>query len=202
MADEKPQVVRDALIRYYLTVENSRVDGVDGKIHDDNPVLRPNFFFGNIRTFTPPDLSQKNAPWPTMGDGQLKIDLGLEQLDFTFVTARYSPGVRSLYGKHIKVNLKAGLWQGDTKRHAFYEIEASGDIEKTTGSQVSIGETPEGITVMMNCHTYKERGSDFGSSDRYNAGNLRTFIDIDIGLMHRVMDGKDQLEELRDFFGI
>ena len=195
------QRARDALIRFTLSVEDLGDD--DGgavsdfsRIGDNNPITTTgdgpdDFFFGTIRSFTPPDLKRKNADWPTMGDGQLRVDLGIEDLPFTFVTARYHPAIRGLYGKHVKFNLKAGLWQADTKRHSLYSIECQGDVETVTGSQVTVGDLPEGITVMMNCNKYLEKlGED-------------VFVNIDIFGLIREMGSQrvNELDEIRAFFG-
>ena len=188
-----PQRPRDAIARFTLVAANiPETEGGYGRLSETNPIISggagaDQFFFGAIRTFTPPELKQKNALWPTMGDGQLKVDLGVEEMPFVFTTVRYHPGIRALYGKYVQFQLKAGLWQGDTRRHSNYLIDCIGNIESVSGSQVSTGELPEGITVMMNCSRYRE------SIDE------RTYIDINVSGFKRIIDGEDQLKELRRF---
>ena len=191
------QIVRDALIRFSLTVDNdtSSDDGGLGQISNLNPVVSNGFFAGGIRTFTPPEFKQKNALWPTLGDGQMKVDIGIEEIPLVFTSARYHPGIRALYGKIIRVEIRAGLWQGDSRRHHRYTIIGTGPVETVTPSQVTVGELPDGITVQVNCMEYTEVGpaDDADNSDR-------VFIDISIPGMRRFIDGEDQLEHVRTFF--
>ena len=200
---EQLQVAKDALIRFTLRIDNSDIgggDGAQGKLSAQNPALHSdtnrNFFFGNVRNFTLPDIKQKNALWPTMGDGQMKIDIGVEELMLSFTSARFNPGIRAMYGKYVTAILKSGLWQGDTSRHNFYTVEGSGRVEQVTGSQVSSGELPDGITVMINCLKYVERIRQAGQSESENI----TFVDIDIPQFKRMVDGESQLDELKSFF--
>ena len=122
MVTKPRQIVRDALIRFALTVDNDPLaaDGGFGRISDANPVVSNGFFSGGIRTFTPPEFKQKNALWPTLGDGQMKVDIGIEEIPLVFTSARYHPGIRALYGKIIRVEIRAGLWRGDSRRHLQY----------------------------------------------------------------------------------
>ena len=194
-----PQRARDALVRFNLIVTDSQIPqgSLAGNIAAANPIKTEGarFFFGAIRTFTPPDFKQKTAEWPTMGDGQIEVDLGLEKLPFTFTSARYHPASRALYGKFVKFSLKAGLWYGDTRRHdGLYTITCEGEIQQVTASQVTAGELPDGMTVMMNCYKYKEELKKGSSSRKY--------VDIDILGFKREIDGLDQLADLRAHLGL
>ena len=195
-AQQPRQIVRDALIRFNLTVDDWNPSGTTGfgQISNDNPVVRNGFFTGGIRNFTPPELKQKNAPWPTLGDGQMKVDIGVEELPFVFTTARYHPGIRGLYGKLIGVEIRAGLWQGDTRRHQKYRIVAKGQVEAVTSSQVTVGELPDGMTVMLNSLIYEEYGPSISGDDEHQ------YVMIDIPNFKRMIDGEDQLEHVRTFF--
>ena len=191
------QIVRDAFIRFSLTLDDYNPSGVEGfgQLSALNPVVSNGFFTGAIRTFTPPEFKQKNALWPTLGDGQMKVDIGMEEIPLVFTSARYHPGIRALYGKNIRCEIRGGLWRGDTRRHLQYIIRGSGPVESVTPSQVTVGELPDGMSVMINCLEYSEEGpsDDVGAS-------LRTFVEISIPGMIRKIDGEDQLEHVRTFF--
>lgn len=195
---QNPFVVKDALIQFVLEVDNA-ASGYNSRIGANNPIVgdQGRFFFGQIRNFTPPPLRLKSAPWPTVGDGQLKVDLGVEEMPFSFTTMRYSPGIRGLYGKVIRVTLSTGLWRGDNRSFSKYQIIATGPVEQVEGSQVTAGEVPDGITVMLNCHQYKELGPS-----RNDANSMIPFVEIDIERRMRKIDGVDQLEALYEFFGL
>ena len=195
-AEQPRQIARDALIRFNLTVDDWNPSGTAGfgQISNDNPVVRNGFFAGGIRTFTPPEFKQKSAPWPTLGDGQMKVDIGIEEMPLVFTPARYHPGIRALYGKLITVEIRAGLWQGDTRRHQRYRIQAKGQVEQVTPSQVTVGELPDGMTVMLNCLVYGEWGPSVNGDDEHQ------YILIDIPNFKRIIDGEDQLEHVRSFF--
>ena len=183
--------VRDALIRFNVVLENDGdLTAASTAVSSINPIRGQASLFGNVRSFTPPALTLKNAEWPTMGDGQKKVDLGVEEMDFMLESASYSPGLRALYGKRIRATVRAGLWQEHSKRYDELVIECAGNVEETTGSQVAAGELPTGVSLKINCTRYVERL------------NGVTFIEIDIDRFIRRIDGADQLATLRQFLGV
>ena len=163
-----------------------------------NPLSSSGFFFGQVENFTMPDLKRVEQIWNSMGDGELTVEMGLQRLELMFTSKRFHPGLRATFGQIVQVVLKSGLLDGSTRKYSQYTIIGTGEVTGVTGSQVKQGEIPEGISLTLNCHQYKEiyAGRDL-------EGVLlapQEYIDIDIvGLKRGMLGQGDHLREIRDF---
>lgn len=150
-------------------------------------------FAGQVDELQLPKLALKTEDYQAAGmDAPLAIEVGMEKLESTVTLASYDPDVISLFG----------LAEGND-----VALQARGALESLDGSVEPVVVTLRGKITSMEFDPWKPGATSklkFTLSVRYYAYTQggRPIHEIDIRNFKRVVDGSDQLEQIRNAIGL
>jgi len=144
----------------------------------------------------PPTLTITTEDYAAGGmSGVAKVDMGrVEPVDLKFSLYEYNRDVLNQWGlidgRAVQVTLRAAQVDDENETTEPIVIEAEGQVhELAPGSRESASKDASKCEFTMNCRKYKL--SVDGS----------VLVEIDVELMTRIIDGSDQMQDLRAAIG-
>jgi P2 family phage contractile tail tube protein len=144
----------------------------------------------------PPTLSITTEDYAAGGmSGVAKVDMGrFEPIDLKFSLYEYNRDVITQWGlidgRAVQVTLRAAQVDDENETTEAVVIEAEGQVhEFAPGGWESASKDASKTEFTMNCRKYKL--SVAGA----------TLIEVDVELMTRIIDGTDQMQDLRAAIG-
>ena len=149
-------------------------------------------YYGLTDSVTPPSLTVRRIEMPIAGDSIQWADGGLEPMELTFESKRYSGNLDALMLHEVQLTITGALVTGPIARS--YKIIARGTVTEVRGDPWTPGETPP-KALLLDLFAYR-------ISETPNNGAEFVAIDINTRIMKREISGFDQLANLRTALGI
>lgn len=148
---------------------------------------------GSIEELTPPKLTLKTEEFRAGGmDASVEVDMGMEKLEASFSLASYDSGVLKLFGLvqggHVPLTIKGGLESVNGWIKPVV-IQLRGKIKEIDEGNWKPGDKAS-LKVSMAVVYYKR------------TVNGEDIHEIDVEGFKRVIDGVDQLAEMRAALGM
>ena len=180
---------KDALTHFHIELD--RIDDLTDEVAIDS-IEVDDSLDGQISSYTPPVLATRNLEWPTHADGVELVDGGLENMECTLVSSRYSGDFYAIHGRAVKLTCYNALRSGRETQILKHEI--TGVVHTVDGGEIAVGGTPPTMTVTMNVEKFIVWYG--GETDAHKR------VDIDVAARKRVIGGIDQLDGVRAVLGI
>ena len=149
-------------------------------------------YYGLTDSVTPPSLTVRRLEMPIAGDSIQWADGGLEPMELTFESKRYSGNLDALLLHEVQLTITGALVTGAVARS--YKIIARGTVTEVRGDPWTPGETPP-KALLLDLFAYRV-------SETPNNGAEFVACDINTRVMKREISGFDQLAALRTALGI
>lgn len=150
-------------------------------------------YAGRIREFTPPPITIKTEDFQGGGmDGTAKIDVGQDPMDASMVFAEIDPAIIG-QGSLIRGPATSYVLRGALKREG-YRAQPIRMTMRGAWTGIDWGTMSAGainnLTVNFHCRYFK-----------LEINRIR-YHEIDVEKMIRVINGVDELEDIRDAMGV
>ena len=132
---------------------------------------------GQISEYTPPVIATRSLDWPTHTDGLQIVDGGLEDMESTLVSLRYTGEFLRLHGATIKLTCYNALRSGQTVNRLRHEL--TGLVTIVDLGTVTTGTTPPALTLTMNVDKFKSIQNTIAADGVVGADIVLTDIDVD-----------------------
>lgn len=192
---------KDALTHFHIQFETtgSEVPAATGAAAALNAaVWADDALDGQISEYTPPPLVLRLLDWPTHVDGIQAIDGGMENLEATLVSLRYTGEFLRLFRRVIVLTCYNAIRSGATVRQLKHEL--TGTVTGVDLGTVDTGTTPKTVTMTMNVDKFRAIESAIGTDGAVSAAV--TLIDIDVNARKREIGGVDQLAGIKAALGV
>ncbi len=149
-------------------------------------------YAGKVEELTPPKLTIKTEELRAGGmDAPVEIDMGMEKIETNFILIEFDPQVLVRFGlvsgNAVALTLRGALVDDTTTTPM--TIRAQGMFKEIDMGKFKAGDKPT-MTCSVTCRYYL---LEIGG---------KQIVEIDIDNMTRVIDGKDQLAEVRAAIGL
>ncbi len=149
-------------------------------------------YAGSVEEVTPPKLTIKTEEFRGGGmDAPISIDMGMEKLECSFSLVEYDPDLLKLFGlisgTAVQLTLRGALVDDTTTTPMIINLRGM-------YSEIDFGKFKAGDKSSLQCTV----------ACRYYSLEIdgSTIVEIDVDNMTRVIDGTDQMSELRDALGL
>jgi P2 family phage contractile tail tube protein len=149
-------------------------------------------FAGKAEEVSPPKLTIKTEEIRAGGmDAPASVDLGMEKLECSFTLVEYDPDVLKLWGlvsgNAVAITLRGALVDDTTTTPMVITLRGM-------FTEIDMGKFKAGDKSTMQCNI----------AARYYKLEIAgaPVIEIDVDNMTRIIDGKDQLAEIRNAIGL
>lgn len=146
-------------------------------------------FLGQAEEIQLPKLAIKTEDFLAAGmDAPVSVDLGMEKLETTITLTGYNPDILSVFG-----------W---SEASGLIKLEAKGALESADGTVEAVSVVMHGKIITLETDPWKPGATSkvkFTMNLRYYRLRVgaRVVHEIDLLNMRRVIDGGDQLAEIR-----
>jgi len=150
-------------------------------------------YAGKVTQLTPPKLALKTEEFRAGGmDAPVDVEMGMEKLEASFILTKYDPAVLKLFGvadgSAVALIFKAASREDDGVVTPI-SIEMRGLLKDIDSGSWKPGEKAE-TTYNISCNYYK------------NTVGGEVIHEIDVKNMKRIINGVDQLADIRSALGM
>lgn len=188
---------KDALTHFHIEFETPPTSSPDDTVRAE--VWGDEALDGQIQEYTPPVLNYRIIDWPTHTDGVQLVDGGLEEMQATITSLRYSGEFYRLQGATVKVicynALRTGFGAVQKLRH-----ELTGPVITVDGGTVTTGTTAAALTLTLQVDKFKVIQNTIGATG--TEGTEIVLVDIDVNNRVRKIGSVDQLANIKTALGI
>ncbi len=149
-------------------------------------------YAGRVEEVSPPKLAIKTEELRAGGmDAPAEIDMGMEKLETGFTLVEYDPEVLKQFGlvsgKAVQLTLRGALVDDTTTTPMVIKVQGM-------FKEIDFGKLKAGDKGAMQCNV----------ACRYYSLEIggKKIVEVDIDNMTRVIDGNDQMAEVRNAIGL